>query len=78
MQPDSLFRQPVQGLSRPVVHRLGQGVARRHLQPGVRLGLNLLELLPDLGLGAPYIFFCVFLLIVTQACCAAVSAPPIV
>ena len=37
----------------PVVHGLGQRVGSRCLQPSVRLGLELLELVADLGLGAP-------------------------
>src|SRR6185312_5005564 len=35
------------------IHSLGHRVGSRRLQPSIRLGLELLQLLPDLGLGAP-------------------------
>jgi len=44
---------PVQRLSGPVIHGPGHRVATRGLQARVRLGLELLELVPDLGLGPP-------------------------
>ncbi len=53
MRPDSFVRQAVQRLSSPVIHGLGERVGSRGLQPSVRFGLELLELLPDLRLGAP-------------------------
>jgi hypothetical protein len=49
-QADSFVRQPVQRLSRPVVHGLGHRVGSRGLQSSIRLGLELLQLLADLGL----------------------------
>jgi hypothetical protein len=52
MRPDGLVRQPVQRLGRPVIHSLGHRVGSRRLQPSIRLGLELLQLLPGLGLGA--------------------------
>src|ERR1700748_77734 len=45
-------RQSFQRLGGPAIHRLGHRVGSRRLRPSVRLSLELLQLLPDLGLGA--------------------------
>ena len=47
------LRPPRQAALQPVVHRLPDGVRGRGMQAAVKLVVGRLELVPDLGLGAP-------------------------